>query len=201
VLDLERYQDARREPTARALPSFYADVVWHPKRGAPAYRNIPKEDFDRCRRALGRKHEFVSQLHHDGVTLLLGTDTQQPFVAPGIALHREFDAFDQAGIPRRDSLRFATATAATALGLTKVGTVAEGGRAELMVSRTDPRQSSWSVKGDLTATIARGTLVAAGNLDRAIRAELARFEHKFSQFTSRLLAQLSMHQLARNFVS
>jgi hypothetical protein len=126
VLDLERYQEARREPTARALPSFYSAVVWHPAKGIPAYRNIGKEDFDRLRRAVERKRELVSQLHRDGVTLLLGTDTEQPFVAPGVALHREFDAFDQAGIPRRDSFRLATATAATVLGLTNVGNVAEG---------------------------------------------------------------------------
>jgi hypothetical protein len=201
VLDLERYQEARREPTARALPSFYSAVVWHPAKGIPAYRNIGKEDFDRLRRAVERKRELVSRLHRDGVTLLLGTDTQQPFVAPGIALHREFDAFDQAGIPRRDSFRLATATAATVLGLTKVGSVAEGGRAELIISRTDPRQSRWSVQRDLVATCVRGALVTAADLDTAIRKELARFENRFSEFTSRLLAQLNMHQLARNFVS
>jgi len=61
--------------------------------------------------------------------VLLGTETQQPFVTPGIALPRKFDAFDQAGIPRRDSFRLATATAATVLGLAKVGTMAAGGRA------------------------------------------------------------------------
>jgi hypothetical protein len=201
VLDLERYHEALSEPTARALPSFYAAVVWNPKTGAPAYRNIPKEDFDRCRRAAQRKRELVNQLHHDGVTVLLGTDTQQPFAAPGVALHREFDAFDQAGIPRRDSFRMATATAASVLGLTKVGTVAERARAELIVSRTDPRESIWSDQRDLTATIARGALVTAEDLDKAIRMELARFENKFSEFTSRLLARLSMHQLAKNFVS
>jgi Amidohydrolase family len=201
VLDLERYQEACREPTASSLPSFFAAVVWNPVKGLPIYRNLTKEDFDRCRRAVERKHEFLRQLHDDGVTVVLGTDTQQPFVAPGIALHREFEAFDHAGIPRRDSFRLATATAATALGLTKVGTPAEGARAELIVSRTDPRKSSWSIQRDLTATVARGTLVTAADLDRAIRTELARFENKFSEFTSRLLAQLNMHQLARNFVN
>ena len=135
------------------------------------------------------------------MTLLLGTDTQQPFVAPGIALHREFDAFDQAGIPRRDSFRMATASAATALGLANVGTVAEGGRAELIVSRTDPRQSGWSIQRDLVGTIAGGALVTAADLDTAIRKKLARFENKFGEFTSRLLAQLNMHQLAKNFVN
>ena len=201
VLDLDRYQEACREPSARALPSFYSAVVWNPDKGMPAYRNLTNDDFDRCRRAVERKHEFVSRLHQDGVTVLLGTDTQQPFVSPGVALHRELEAFDQAGISRRESFRMATATAATALGLTKVGTVVEGGRPELIVSRTDPRQSSWSVQRDLVATIARGTLVTAADLDNAIRKELARFENKFSEFTSRLLAQLNMHQLAKNFVS
>jgi adenine deaminase len=151
-------------------------------------------------RADDRKPEFVSLLHRDGVTVLLGTDTQQPFVAPGIALHREFDAIERAGIPRRDSFRLATATAATVLGLKKVGTIAAGGRAELIVSRTDPRQSRWSVQRDLVATIARGVLVTAADLDKAIRAELARFENKFSEFATRLLAQLNMRHVARNFV-
>jgi Amidohydrolase family len=199
VLDLDRYQEACREPTARALPSFYAAVVWNPKKGMPTYRNLTKEDFDRVRRAVEHKHELVRRLHQDGVTLRLGTDTQQPFVAPGVALHREFDAFDRAGIPRLDSFRLATATAATALGLTNVGTIAEGGRAEFIVSRADPRQSSWSVQRDLVATVARGALVTAADLDKAIRKELARFENKFSEFTSRVLAQLNMHQLAKNF--
>jgi len=43
--------------------------------------------------------------------------------------------------------------------------------------------------------------VTAQDLDKAIRGELARFENKFSEFATRLLAQLNMHQLARNFVS
>lgn len=201
VLDLDRYQEACREPTAQALPSFYSAVVWNPEKGLPIYRKLTQEDFDRCRRAVERKHEFVSRLYQDGVSVLLGTDTQQPFVAPGVALHREFDAFDQAGIPRQDSFRLATATAATVLGLAKAGTIAEGGRAELIVSRTDPRQSSWSVQRDLVATIARGALVTAADLDKSIRKELGRFENRFSEFTSRLLAQLNMRQLAKNFVS
>jgi hypothetical protein len=199
VLDLDRFQEACREPTARALPSFYPAVVWNPEKGMPTYRNLTKEDFDRVRRAVEHKHELVGRLHQEGVTLRLGTDTQQPFVAPGVALHREFDAFDQAGIPRRDSFRLATATAARALGLTNVGAIADGGRAELIVSRTDPRQSTWSVQRDLVGTITGGVLVTAADLDNAIRAELARFENKFSEFTSRLLAQLNMHRLAKNF--
>ena len=68
------------------------------------------------------------------------------------------------------------------------------------MSRADPRQSSWSVHRDLVATIARGALVTAADLDNAIRAELARFENKFSEFVTRLLAQLNMHQVAKNFV-
>jgi cytosine/adenosine deaminase-related metal-dependent hydrolase len=95
----------------------------------------------------------------------------------------------------------ATATAASALGLPNVGTVAEGNRADLIVSRTDPRESTWSVQRDLIATIARGALVSAEDLDKAIRKELARFENKFSDYASRMLAQLTMHRLARNFVS
>jgi imidazolonepropionase-like amidohydrolase len=175
-------------------------VVWHPAKGIPAYRNIPREDFDRCRVSLQRKRQLAKLLHSDGVPLLLGTDTQQPFAAPGIALHREFREFDEAGIPRRHSFRLATQTAAKTLGITDMGTIREGARADLMVSRTDPHQSSWSAQRDLVATIARGAFMTAADLDQAIRKELARFEHRFGDYTSRLLAQITMNRLAKNFV-
>ena len=108
---------------------------------------------------------------------------------------------DQIANPSGNPPASDAATAASVLGLTKVGTVAKGARAELIVSRADPRESTWSVQRDLIATVAQGALVTAEDLDKAIRKELARFENKFSEYASRLLAQLSMHQLARNFVS
>ena len=42
--------------------------------------------------------------------------------------------------------------------------------------------------------------MTAADLDKAIRAELGRFENKFSEFATRLLAQLNMRQVAKNFV-
>ena len=200
VLELERYEQACQESTAKALPSFFSAVAWHPVRGIPAYRNISRDDFDRCRAAMELKGELVQRLHQDGVRVLLGTDTQQPFSAPGIALHREFQAFDYAGIARRDSFTLATEVAAEVLAITDMGTVRAGARAELMVSRTDPRQSGWSVERDLAPTIARGVLMTAPDLDQAIRTELARFENRFGEYMSRLLAQLAMNRLAKNFV-
>jgi hypothetical protein len=80
------------------------------------------------------------------------------------------------------------------------GNHSRGRHAKLIVSRTDPRQSSWSVHRDLPATIACGALVTAADPDKAIHVELARFENKFSEFATRLLAQLNMPQVARKFV-
>lgn len=71
VLELERYEQACQESTAKALPSFFSAVAWHPVRGIPAYRNISRDDFDRCRVAIERKGELVQRLHQDGVRVLL----------------------------------------------------------------------------------------------------------------------------------
>ena len=60
VLDLERYQEACREPTALALPSFYSAVVWNPDKGMPAYRNLTEEDFDNSRRDCSHSSTCIS---------------------------------------------------------------------------------------------------------------------------------------------
>ncbi|AFU02936.1 amidohydrolase family protein [Nocardia brasiliensis] len=200
ILELDRYPEALQEETALAMPPFYSRVMWHPHHGLPAYRDISRDDFERARRALDRKRDLVARLHADGVPILLGTDTQQPFVAPGVALHRELHAFDQAGIPRREAFAAATTTAASALGLTTVGKVRPGMRAELLISRNDPHHMPWSVNKDLTAVVVNGALIRTADLDAAIARELHRFEGVFTDFTQRLLAQLSLRRLAKGFV-
>ncbi len=91
------------------------------------------------RLAAGQQRAFLKALHDAGAPLLLGTDTPNPFVVPGFAIHDELAAFVEAGIPAAEVLRIATADAARFLREEgEWGVVAEGARADLVLVRGDP---------------------------------------------------------------
>jgi imidazolonepropionase-like amidohydrolase len=70
---------------------------------------------------------------------LIGTDTPNPFVLPGYAIHDELAGFAAAGIPVEDVLRVATVDAARFLGEEDAfGMVAPGLRADLVLLDRDP---------------------------------------------------------------
>ncbi|MBT8085647.1 MAG: amidohydrolase family protein [Woeseia sp.] len=87
-----------------------------------------------------QQRRFVKILFDSGAPLLLGTDTPNPFVTPGFAIHDELAAFVEAGIPVADVLRIATADAAKFLREEgKWGVIAAGARADLVLLDADPR--------------------------------------------------------------
>jgi hypothetical protein len=73
-----------------------------------------------------------------GAPILVGTDTGNPFVVPGAALHDEIELMIAAGLPRPRVLRAATADAARFLGAPRDGVVEVGARADLLVVASDP---------------------------------------------------------------
>jgi len=201
ILDLDRYDAACTEASAHALPNFYARIVWHPAHGIPAYRDMSPEYFALARQAVNRKHRLIRALAGDDVELRLGTDTQQPFVSPGVALHREVSAFVSAGVDRSTVIDMASRRAANALGLVDVGVVREGARADLMVSAADPAAANWDVRASLKAVIVKGRLTDTADLDAAIAKELGRFEGLIGHHVAHWLAKFSMHQMAGHFVN
>ena len=61
------------------------------------------------------------------MNLVVGTDTPNPWAAPGTSFHREMELYAQAGIPPLQILRLATQAGARALGIdAEVGTVQPG---------------------------------------------------------------------------
>lgn len=94
---------------------------------------------DERRAAAAKQLEFIKLVHGAGGRLLVGTDTPNPFVAPGFAIHDELALFVEAGIPLDEVLRMATAGAADFLRESgEWGVVAEGARADLVLLDGDP---------------------------------------------------------------
>lgn len=194
--------DGRAPESARRagafLPRFYSEIVWSPVHGLPAYRGLGAADFDRAARAVDKKLALTRRLYEAGATLRLGTDTQQPFVVPGHALHAEMAAFQDAGIPSAAVWRMATRDAAGALGIDDHGFLREGDRADLIVSNsaeTPPPPERF------IAVVAGGRLAFTADLDREIEEERARFDGQLAHHVTRWLSRMSLRRAARRFTS
>lgn len=82
---------------------------------------------------------FVKAFVEAGGNLILGTDTGNPLVAPGHAVHEELANFIAAGLSPDQALRAATRAPAECLGQTdRFGAVAVGLRADLLLLAEDP---------------------------------------------------------------
>ena len=114
------------------------------------------------------REKIVEVLATSAAPLIVGTDTGNPYVVPGEAMHDEIELMVAAGAPRPRVLRAATADAATFLGQQgTTGVVAVGARADLLLVSVDPMttplplipdgvvlRGQWLPKPDLEARLA-----------------------------------------------
>ena len=166
LLLYETYQAARADPTVRLLPRLYRDVVWHPKRGLPTYRELSPEWLAKIRDAYGKKVQLVRRLHEAGAQLRVGSDTQQPFVVPGASVLEEMRLFRSAGIALEETWAIASVRAAADLPVPQLGRLEAGAPADLLVLRADPTRDPEAIR-TLEAVVTRGRLFTREQLDRA----------------------------------
>jgi imidazolonepropionase-like amidohydrolase len=83
--------------------------------------------------------KMTKSLYDAGAKLLLGTDTDNPYLVPGFSLHEELAYLVDAGLSPYAALEAGTRNAAEALGrLSEFGTVGEGKRADLVLLEANP---------------------------------------------------------------
>ncbi len=121
-----QYAPASLATTWRAAPHPYS-VAW------------PEESLADAKKTFPLNLEIVRRLHQGGVLLTAGTDFGNPWITPGVSLHREMWLLHEAGIPVLEVLTIATRNGAEALGiLDEVGTIEMGKRADLVILSADP---------------------------------------------------------------
>jgi imidazolonepropionase-like amidohydrolase len=82
---------------------------------------------------------IVARMQADGVPLLAGTDTGDPWSYPGAELHQELELLVEAGLTPAQALRTATVNAAKFLDADdSFGGVVPGGLADLVLLSADP---------------------------------------------------------------
>lgn len=127
----------RRVAWLDKLPSAVVDA-WDPSKDF-RLQSYTAEDFAAIRTANAERVRVLAALAAAGAPILVGTDTGNPFVVPGAALHDEIELMIAAGLPRARVLRAATADAARFLGAPReAGVVEVGARADLLLVAGDP---------------------------------------------------------------
>jgi imidazolonepropionase-like amidohydrolase len=83
--------------------------------------------------------QMTRALHENGAGILLGTDTDNPYLVPGFSLHEELEHLVDAGLSPFEALAAGTRNAAQALGkLEEFGTIEAGKRADLLLLEANP---------------------------------------------------------------
>jgi hypothetical protein len=113
-------------------------ATWNPNADF-RMKTATAEDFAAMKKANVLRAKIVKQLASSGANLLVGTDTGNPYVVPGAAMHDEIELLVAAGVSRPRVMRAATADAGKFLGMPgTLGVVAAGARADLLLVSVDP---------------------------------------------------------------
>jgi imidazolonepropionase-like amidohydrolase len=108
---------------------------------------------------------LTGQLHRAGVSLLVGSDSLDPFVFPGDSLHRELAEFVQAGYTPLEVIQAATQGAAKFVGReNELGTVEQGKIADLILLDANPLENISNTR-KILAVIRNGQYLNRAALD------------------------------------
>jgi imidazolonepropionase-like amidohydrolase len=124
-----------------------------------------------------KRRKVVRLLHQAGVTLHVGTDTENPFLVPGKSLWQEMQIFVQCGFTPEEVWTAATSQNAESLPLPGLGTLKAGSPADLLVFKQDPTRDL-SALNSLEAVVADGRFYSRDQLD----GELARNRDRFNSW-------------------
>lgn len=99
-----------------------------------------------------------------GVTIVAGTDTNNPFVFPGYSMHHELELMVEAGLSPMEALEASTRRAAEMLREEAVfGTIEPGKRADLLVLAANPLEDIRNTR-TLELIILGGTMIDRSSL-------------------------------------
>ena len=141
---------------------FRFDVGWQPS------------DYQRAKAIWPKLLQLVRMMHEAGVPMTIGTDMNNPFVAPGASLAREMQLHAEAGIANWAILRMATSQAAGALGLEeRTGRLQTGLEADIVFLAADPSLDLSTVASPV-AVVSNGQLHEPADLRRQATSVAAR---------------------------
>lgn len=128
-----------------------------------------------------------------GVALMIGTDTQQPFVVPGASAQAEMRLFAEAGIPPEEVWAYATFRSARDLGVKNLGRLVAGAPADLLIFEHDPT-TDLDRLSTLVAVVQDGRLYWVSDLRAAVERFLAFYRHWLVDAVAVRVSRLLLNQ-------
>jgi Imidazolonepropionase and related amidohydrolases len=127
------------------------------------------EALDYAKRYFEKHVQLVGMMKRNGVDLLAGTDTGDPYVLPGFALHDELALLVRAGLTPLEALQTATRNPARFFGIeAKNGTIQTGKVADLVLLSANPLADIHNTSR-IEAVVLRGRLLPRGKLDELLK--------------------------------
>ena len=150
---------------ARAVPAAVKADWTDPARDL---KGVSEERRDALMKEWELNKRIVKQMASSGVQLLAGTDTGDPYVLPGYALHDELALLVEAGLTPLQALQAATWNATRFLGIAdEMGTVATGKAANLVLLNGNPLDDIVKTRS-IAAVVLNGRLLDRKELDRLL---------------------------------
>lgn len=115
---------------------------------------------------LRKLRELLDTMRRGNVRFLAGSDSGNPGLVPGFALHQELtDLVEEAGFTTLEALQMATLRPAEFLGeLDQLGTIEVGKRADIVLLRANPLEDIRNTR-EIEAVIVRGEYMDRSRLD------------------------------------
>lgn len=136
------------------------------------WRGMARAGRDPIETLLGPLYDVVASnvrlLNQEHIAILAGTDVGNPFLVPGLSLHRELLALNAAGLSPLETLQAATIQPVRVFGLAEsLGTVEVGMLADLVLLDANPLEDVANTQR-IHAVVADGRLLRRADLDRLV---------------------------------
>ena len=161
LADLAAARDSRLQYMAKSITDG-----WTP-------RDDPRQPgtqaaIESRKRLYAKELDAVGLMHRDGVRIVAGTDTPNPYCFPGFSLHEELALLVDAGLTPMEALQAATRDPAQMTGrISSSGTIEKGKFANLVLLDADPLADIRNTRR-ISAVILHGRLFTRNELDRML---------------------------------
>jgi imidazolonepropionase-like amidohydrolase len=180
------YDAQFNEPTAQLMPLWYREFWRRPDLG---YTPQEAESLRNWGSELPKMKLMVRRMHEAGVPLHVGTDTINPFVVPGAAMHEEMRNFLDCGFTPEQVWVASTRDNGASLPLKDLGVLKDGAPADFLIFKEDPT-GDLSKLDTLEAVVANGRLYPREDLDAALARYRDRYARRSVQWAMMTLMRL-----------
>jgi imidazolonepropionase-like amidohydrolase len=172
LAQLEHYDAMVARPQMRFMNPLVANAFWL-KPNNPYLREKPPLDFLRSLYADSKM--LLKKFTDAGIHVVAGSDSLNPMLIPGLALHDEFDSMIEAGLSPYQVLKTATANAAAYVpGFKDIGVLAVGRTANAVMVKLNPLEDISRLR-DPDAVMINGNWRDRDQIQRLLDAAVTRY--------------------------